>query len=137
MRVAGYIRANGLDELSLDEQRRGVEELADREGWQLVEMYAEQEESAHFDSAGNRPALNSMLDDAAQGRFDLLVTHTIDRLSRNMQVAMQTFKTLSDHNVRYRAVAQNIDDATPEGYLHMVILGAFAWFFEERFPEHN
>ena len=130
LRVAGYVRANGIEEVTPEAQRKGIEDLADREGWQLVEVYVDQSGPADIDFEVERPAFSTMLDDASRGRFDVLVTHSLDRLSRDLGTAMNAFRILADHNVRYRAVAEDIDYSTPEGYLQMVILGAFCRYFE-------
>ena len=139
LRVAGYIRVSSLDQVdgfSLDAQRRAIETLCEQEGWNLVEIYVDEGKSARRDSATKRPAFSRMLEDATQDRLDLVVTHTLDRLSRNILMTMQTFKILSDNKVRYRAIAQDIDYSTPEGYLHMVIIGAFAQYFSDILSMH-
>ena len=139
LRVVGYIRVSTLDQVenySLDAQKSAIETLCEHERWELVEIYAEEGKSARSDSLSKRPEFKRMLEDAALDKFDLVVTHTLDRLSRNVLVTMQTFKILSDNRVRYRAIAQDIDYSTPEGTLHMVILGAFAQYYSDILSVH-
>ena len=50
-------------------------------------------------SAAKRPVYRQMLEDAQAGKFDVLVTHTLDRLSRNLRVMLETFHLFSQNNV--------------------------------------
>ena len=130
LRVAAYIRENGGEGTSLAKQRKDIECMAVLEGWRLVEVYIEERSSGDLESFVEHPVLDAMLDDAAEDRFDMLVSHTLDRLSRNMGTVMNVFHKIAEHNVSYRAVAEDIDHSSPEGFLIMSILGNFARYFE-------
>ena len=68
---------------SLDAQERLFRELCLKRGWTAGRIYREEGKSAHSDSIAKRPVFRQLLDDAAQGRFDVVVVHTLDRWARN------------------------------------------------------
>ena len=71
--------------------------------------------SAWLESSAKRPVFRQLLEDAQAGKFDVAVTHTLDRFSRNLRVMLDAFHILSQHNVTYVSITQDIDYSTPEG----------------------
>ncbi|MFX3653932.1 MAG: recombinase family protein [Paracoccaceae bacterium] len=68
-------------------------ERAESEGHEVVECYSD-----HAISGGdlrNRPGMLSLLDDARAGAFDLLISESLDRLSRDQEDIAAIFKRLS------------------------------------------
>ncbi len=82
MRAAGYFRVSDEDQVegySLDAQRRASREFCRGKGWEPVEEYSEEGRSAWVESIAKRPAFRQMLEDAQARKFEVLVTHTLDR----------------------------------------------------------
>ncbi len=94
MRAAIYTRVSSpgqatADAVSLDEQERICRGLAQREGWQVTEVYCDAGLSATSDSIENRPALQRLLIEAAAGRFERVVCYHQDRIGRNTEADAQ------------------------------------------------
>lgn len=75
-----------------------------------------------------RPALMEMLNDAKMRKFDILILHKLDRLSRRLLEFHQVYKLLEDNSVDLVSVTQSIDTSTPMGRLMINILLSFAEF---------
>ena len=133
MRAVGYYRVSDEDQVdgySMDAQRRDFFELCRQKGWEVPKTYTEEGRSVWAESIDKRPAFREMLDDAKARRFDIVVAHTLNRFSRNLLVTLESFRTLSQNDVSFVCVKHDIDYSTPEGRLFMVMLGAFAQYFQ-------
>ena len=140
MRAAGYFRVSDEDQVegySLDAQRRAFGEFCRDKGWERVEEYCEEGRSAWVESIAKRPTFRQMLEDAQARRFDVLVTHTLDRFSRNLRVMLEAFHIFAQSDVTYVSITQEIDYSKPEGRLFMTMLGAFAQYFSDALSGHT
>ena len=140
MRAAGYYRVSDEDQVdgySLDAQRRAFREFCRTKGWEPVEEYCEEGRSAWVESIAKRPAFRQMLDDAQARKFDVLVSHTLDRFTRNLRVMLDAFHTFAQSDVTYVSITQEIDYSKPEGKLFMTMLGAFAQYFSDALSGHT
>mgnify|MGYP002683206096 CR=1 FL=1 len=74
MRAVGYGRASTTEQVeeghSLDAQEHAIVEFCRARGWTLVEIYVDPGLSGALE---DRPALQRLLRDAAQGKFDVVV----------------------------------------------------------------
>ncbi len=139
MRAVAYIRVSSHDQVagySLDAQERSFNELCRSRGWEPVEIYREEGRSAHTDSISKRPVFRQLLEDAAQGRFDTVVVHTLDRWARNTQIALESLGTLAKNNVALVSVTENIDYSTAQGRLLTTLLAGFAEYFSDSLSTH-
>ena len=84
-------------EASLDDQVRECRELADRNGWEVVAVYTD---AAISGGSDQRREYQQMLQDAALGRFDIVVAEALDRISRRLSDSAKIFDQLSFHGVR-------------------------------------
>lgn len=64
--------------------------------WELVDIYAD--EGISGTSTQHRVNFLRMLDDAKAGRLDLIITKSISRFARNVELCLKTLRTLSEHN---------------------------------------
>ena len=78
-------------EASIEDQIRLCKERAAREGWQIVECYAD-----HGVSGASlvRPGIQALMRDAGAGRFDLVATESLDRISRDQEDIAGVYKRL-------------------------------------------
>jgi DNA invertase Pin-like site-specific DNA recombinase len=130
MRAAIYARVSTFDqepENQLAELRRYVE----ARGWTAVE-YVDRGVSGAKD---RRPALDILVREAKQRRFDVLVCWRLDRLGRNLKHLITLLEELQVLGVAFVSLAEGIDATTPAGKLQMHILGAIAEFERARIQE--
>ena len=83
-RVAIYARySTDLQrEASIEDQIRVCQDRARREGWKVVNCYTDHAVSG---ASLMRPGLQMMMQDAADGKFSVVVAEALDRLSRDQE----------------------------------------------------
>ncbi len=93
-RAAIYARysSNNQRDASIEDQVRICRERIEREGWTSVEVYSD---AALSGATTLRPGYQSMLEAARDGRFDVLVSEALDRLSRDLSDIALLYKHLS------------------------------------------
>src|ERR1700704_2995879 len=133
-RCAIYTRKSseeGLDQdfNSLRAQREACEAFIRSqhgEGWRLIETA--------YDDGGlsggtlERPALQRLLADIAQGRVDTIVVYKVDRLTRSLMDFSKIVELFDRHAVSFVAVTQQFNTTTSMGRLTLNILLSFAQF---------
>jgi DNA invertase Pin-like site-specific DNA recombinase len=130
MRAAIYARVSTAEQ-TCDNQLLELRRYIDARGWTAQE-YVDRGVSGSKD---RRPALDSVLRDARQRRFDVLVCWRLDRLGRNLRHLITLLDELQALGVAFVSLAEGIDATTPAGKLQMHILGAIAEFERERIRE--
>ena len=76
---------------SIEDQIRIAEEHAAREGWTVVNRYTDHGISG---ASMMRPGIQMLMQDAADGKFDIVVAEALDRLSRDQEDIAGIFKRL-------------------------------------------
>jgi Site-specific recombinases, DNA invertase Pin homologs len=109
-RVALYARysTENQREASIEDQLRLCRERAQREGWQIIETYADAAISGA--SMILRPGIKSVLADAQRGRFDIVMAEALDRLSRDQEDIAALFKRLRFAGVRIVTLSEGTVD---------------------------
>lgn len=79
----------------------------------------------------NRPKYKKMMEDAKEGKFDIVAVWKIDRLSRNLSHLLGTFEILQANKVGFYSLKENVDFSGPIGKLTFQIFGALAEFERE------
>ena len=103
-------------EASIDDQLRVCREYCDREGIEVVGVYADYALSGKTDQ---RPEFRRMI--AAAPESDLVVVYMFDRFSRDRYDSATYKKMLRDCGVRVVSASEKVDD-TPEGGLQEGLL---------------
>lgn len=121
MRTAIYARYSSelQDARSIRDQIGLARERAQREGWQVVGVY----EDAAISGASlhNRPGLLQMLEAAKIGAIDLILTESLDRLSRDLEDIAGLHKRLSFLGIKIITLADG-----EVGKLHVGLKGLIA-----------
>jgi len=93
-RVALYARysSDNQRDASIEDQLRQCRERAAREGWSIVETYSDRAISG---ASLIRSGIQSLLADAQAGRFDMVLSEALDRLSRDQEDVAGVFKRLN------------------------------------------
>jgi len=81
MRVALYARVSTLNGQHPEMQLSELREYASRRGWVVAGEYVDEGVSGSKDS---RPALNRLMADACQRRFDAILVWKVDRFGRSL-----------------------------------------------------
>jgi len=105
MRAAIYARysSDNQRDASIEDQIRLCRIRAEREGWTILEMFNDRARSG---ASLLRPGLQALLADAVRGRFELILTESLDRLSRDQENIAGLYKRLCFANVRIVTLAE-------------------------------
>jgi DNA invertase Pin-like site-specific DNA recombinase len=105
MKMAIYARVSLRDgRQDVDNQLRVLREYAQKEGHQVTREYIDH--ASGKDTHG-RKQFQTMLEDAAKGRFSLLVFYAVDRLGRGGALeTLQTLQRLTACGVGYKSIAE-------------------------------
>ncbi len=137
LRCAIYTRKSTDENLetdfnSLDAQRAAAEAYIasqQAEGWvTLPERY---DDAAYSGGTLERPALQRLLADIAEGEIDCVVTYKVDRLSRSLLDFAKLVEVFDRHGVTFISVTQSFCTTTSMGRLTLNMLLSFAQFERE------
>ena len=105
MRVSIYARysCDKQREASIEDQVRLCEERAAREGWKLVKRYTD-----HAISGASlmRRGIQALMQDAQSGKFDLVLTESLDRISRDQEDIAGVYKRLRFAGVKIYTLSE-------------------------------
>ncbi len=124
-RLAIYARvstSNGSQDPEM--QLRELREYAERRGLQIVEEYVDSVSG----SKESRPALNRLMADAHQRRFDAVLVWKLDRFGRSLRHLVNSLAELEALGLSFISLRDNLDLSTPSGRLMFQIIGAMAEF---------
>jgi len=116
-RVAIYTRASKGEQdngHSLDAQRNACIAFAQKRGWQVREIYEDPGFSA---SDAKRPAFQTMMADAGNNLFDVVLVYKLNRFSRNIGDMLSSFKYLDDNKIALTSVEENFEVSSTLGRL--------------------
>ena len=88
---------------SIEDQIRLCRARIEREGWHYLHAYTDRAISG---SSALRPAYQSLLEDARHGRFNIVVSEALDRLSRDQEDVAGLFKRLRFADIRLFTLAE-------------------------------
>lgn len=131
-----YIRVSTEDQVregySLDVQREYLVNHAKQQNYDIYDVYADEGISA---GTTDRPALQKLLKDAKQRKFDLVLVYKIDRFSRRLSDLLSLVEQLESYGVGFKSATEPFDTTTSAGKLLFQQLGSFAEFERNRHAE--
>jgi len=110
-----------------DNQRRELEAVAKRSGWQVVKVF----EDAGISGAkgrDQRPGLDSMMKAVNAREFDMVASWSVDRLGRSLTDLLSILQGLHEKGVGLFLHQQGLDTTTTAGKAMFQMLGVFAEF---------
>jgi site-specific DNA recombinase len=129
IRAAGYIRVSqeraAKNGYGLGAQEAEIRKHVEYKGWELVEVYREEGVSGY---KKDRPALEKLLQAAKEGRFDVVVFPSIDRVGRSVKDVIEIDGYLRKHGIDTVFLREGVDTSTPTGALYRNIMSSVAEF---------
>jgi len=129
IRAAGYIRVSqeraAKNGYGLPAQEAEIRKHIEYKGWELVDIYPENGVSGY---KKDRPALEKLLRDAREDRFDVVVFTSIDRVGRSVKDVIEIDGFLRKHDVDTVFLREGVDTSTPTGALYRNIMSSVAEF---------
>ena len=98
-KVAIYARYSSdlQTDASIEDQIRLCEDRAEREGWNVYNHYTDHGISG---ASMMRPGIQMLMQDAAAGRFDTIISEALDRLSRDQEDIAGIYKRIQFADVK-------------------------------------
>jgi DNA invertase Pin-like site-specific DNA recombinase len=125
-RVAIYLRVSTAKQ-DTDNQRRELEAVAERSGWDVVRIYHDAGVSG-AKGRDQRPGLDSMMKAVNAKRFDMVAAWSVDRLGRSLTDLLGILQNLQEKGVDLFLHQQGLDTSTTAGKAMFQMLGVFAEF---------
>jgi DNA invertase Pin-like site-specific DNA recombinase len=132
-RAALYSRVSTAGQTTAT-QRRELEKVARQRGWEVVQMYEDKGISG-AKGRDQRPALDRLHRDAAQGRFDVVMAWSVDRVGRSLHQLVGFMAEMGQLGVGLYLHQQALDTSTPAGKAMLNMCGVFAEFEREMIVE--
>ena len=130
VRVAAYCRVSTAEEAqvgSFEMQVQHFKSVIDNNpNYELVKIYTD--EGISGTSVGKRKGFQEMIEDACEGKIDLILTKSISRFGRNIVDILTTLRTLSNLNppVAVNFESEGINTSDGKNKLIISILSALA-----------
>jgi DNA invertase Pin-like site-specific DNA recombinase len=124
-RVALYARVSTNHGQDPEMQLRDLREFCSRRGWTVTKEYIDQGVSG---AKASRPALNELMADAQQRKFDAVLVWKLDRFARSLKHLVNALAEFESLGVAFVSLRDNLDLSTPSGRLMFQIIGAMAEF---------
>ena len=112
-RAALYLLVS-TDRQTIENQEIQLRQVAERRGWEVVEIYPDAGISGSK-SRADRAGLDRMLNDGSHRHFDVVLCLAIDRLGRSLIDLLGTIQHLEAVGVDLYIDQQSIDTTTPMG----------------------
>lgn len=137
-RVAAYCRVS----TNLDSQEESLEtqisnytrQIQGNAEWDFAGIYAD--EGLSGTKTENRVQFTQMIQDAVDGKIDLILCKSVSRFSRNVVECQRYLKFLSGNGVHVRFERDNIDTSEPSSNMRLTFLSAIAQSESESISEN-
>ena len=127
-KVAAYARVSTDKEEQVTSYEAQVDYytryIKSRQDWEFVDIYTDEGISAT--STKNRDGFNRMIQDALDGKIDLIVTKSVLRFARNTVDTLTTVRKLKNKGVEVYFEKENIYTLDSKGELLITIMGSLA-----------
>lgn len=139
-KAAIYIRVSSKmqeDGFSMEAQHDILMDLIEKKGLQLFKVYSDPAVSA---KSFKRPGVQLMMQDMKDGKFDTILIHKLDRLSRNQGDLYGFIQLINKLEVRLIIAAQGseeIDTRSPMGKAFLMFSGIWAEIYLDNLREET
>ena len=127
-RVAAYARVSTDQEEQLTSYEAQVDYytqyIQSNTDWEFIRVYTDEGISAT--NTKKRDGFNKMVQDALEGRIDLIITKSVSRFARNTVDSLTTVRMLKDKGVEVYFEKENIYTLDSKGELLITIMSSLA-----------
>ena len=131
-RVSTYNQGQG-EYSSLESQRDYLQAHCREKGWGVFKVYTD----TRTGTTTERPALQELIADAREKKFNVMVATKLDRISRSMKDFFEINELLIDNDIDVVFATQNIDTTSSMGRFNRNMLLAFAEFERDLIAERT
>jgi DNA invertase Pin-like site-specific DNA recombinase len=132
-KVALYLRVSTVEQDTTN-QRRELEAVAERHGWEIVTIFEDNGVSG-FKARDKRPGLDKLMKAVSRREIDMVMAWSVDRLGRSLQGLLDVLTELRAKKVDLYLHVQGVDTSTPSGKAMFQMLGVFSEFEREMIRE--
>jgi len=130
-KVALYLRVSTLEQDTTN-QRRELEAMAERHGWEIVNVF---EDNGVSGFKTKRPGLDKLMKAVSRREIDMVMAWSVDRLGRSLQGLLDVLTELRTKQIDLYLHVQGIDTSCPSGKAMFQMLGVFSEFEREMIRE--
>ncbi len=127
-RVAGYARVSTDHEDQMTSYEAQVDYytsyIKSRDDWEFAGLYSD--EGITATNTKKRDGFNKMVEDALEGKIDLIITKSVSRFARNTVDSLSTIRKLKDNNIECYFEKENIWTFDSKGELLLTIMSSLA-----------
>jgi DNA invertase Pin-like site-specific DNA recombinase len=120
-RAALYLRVSSVDQ-NPDTQIYDLRQMAAQRGYEIVAEVTDKISGVK----ARRPGLDSLMQDARHGRFDVVLVWASDRIARSVKHFLEVLDELNRLHIEFVSFREQIDTGGPLGRAMVVIIGAIA-----------
>ena len=105
---------------SIGEQERLIREYCMKQGYEVYKVFSDAGISGK--DIAHRPAIQELLKEAAEKKFDIVMSWKINRLSRKLEDAIKIVNTLDRYGISYRSYSEPFESDTPAGKMQFQMM---------------
>lgn len=125
-KAALYVRVS-TDTQTIENQRLVLEEVAQRSGWDVVHVFADEGISG-AKGRDKRPGYDALLKAVSRREIDIVAAWSVDRLGRSLPDLVSFLSDIQSKGCDLYLHQQAVDTSTPSGRMLFQMLGVFAEF---------
>ena len=138
MKAAFYVRVSTVEQAqegySIPAQIALLKEYAKMNNYEVYKIY--QDAGISGKNIKDRPALNELIKDAKNKKFDIAAIWKLSRLSRSLLDLLSIVDIFNKHDVALHSYSEKFDTSTPIGKMLLQMLGSIAEFERNTIAEN-
>ncbi|MBP7701446.1 MAG: recombinase family protein [Phenylobacterium sp.] len=127
MKRAGFYLRVSTDTQTIENQRLVLEDVAQRSGWDVVHVFADEGISG-AKGRDKRPGYDALLKAISRREIDIVAAWSVDRLGRSLPDLVSFLSDIQSKGCDLYLHQQAVDTSTPSGRMLFQMLGVFAEF---------
>lgn len=125
--TGAYVRVSHDEQakhgFSIEAQKKGLQLYAKKKGYMIVEWYVDEGKSARKNKSKRKEYIR-LIEDAQQGKFQMIIFKCIDRWFRDIKEYYKTQSILDDKGINWECAEEEYDTTTRDGRwkLHIYLM---------------